>query len=145
MSVYTLQRERRSLFLSRANRRVLRSIQAGRSLKARVHQWSTAGLSVTAQQDFLNSLPDFGGAGRRMFPDFGTRTAARENLGGIQKTVGIKYTLHAHHRVQIGLREDEVHEILLFKSDPVLTAQRSPDLHTKLHDLFAHSENLLDL
>src|SRR5712692_2981537 len=100
---------------------------------------------MRTQQNRFNAFPEFGSACRAVLANLSTTPAAGKNLGGIQKTVGIEDPLHTHHRFEVRLRKDQVHEIFLLVSNAVLAAQRSADIDAKLHDLFAHPEDFLDL
>src|SRR2546427_1389416 len=102
-------------------------------------------LPLSAEQYLFDSFSNFRGAGRGVLSDFRTATARWKDLGGIQPSIGIEHAFDAHHRIEIGLGEDEIHKFLLLETDAVLAAERSANVDTQLHDFFAHAENFVDL
>src|SRR5262249_6204371 len=100
---------------------------------------------VRTQQHRFDSFSYFGCAGRGVLSNFGTTATRGENFAGIQKTIGVEYTLDAHHRIQVGFVKNKSHKVLLFVTNPVLSAQGTTHIDTQLHDLFAHCENLIDM
>jgi hypothetical protein len=86
--------------------------------------FSTRASAGRSREEYLfDSLSDFGRTRRSVFSNLGTAAPRGKNLGGIQKPVGIEHTLDEHHGIQVALSEHKAHEILLFVTDTVLSAQ----------------------
>jgi hypothetical protein len=65
-----------------------------------------------------------------MFADLCAATPAGKYFVGIEKPGWIENLFDAHHRLEVGIREDEIHEIFFFVPDTMFAAKRSSDSDT---------------
>src|ERR1700682_1361237 len=68
-----------------------------------------------------------GGSGTNA--DFATAFAERENFAGIQCGLRIESIMHAAHKIEIGVREEQRHEFVFLHADTVFTSERAANFH----------------
>src|SRR3981189_2718103 len=59
--------------------------------------------------------------------DFTAAFAQRKDFAGIERAIGIEGVVDAAHEVEVGVGEDEWHELGLFHADAVLAGKRAAD------------------
>src|SRR5262245_29993794 len=135
----------RQLSLVPGIQQALEPIEDARFSQARFRRWSTLNLLRRAEQNRFNSFSNFSGTRGRMLADLCAAPAAGEYFVGIEKPGRIEDLFDAHHRLKVGIREDQIHEIFFLVPDTMFAAKRPSDSDTQFHDLFAHAEDLVDL
>src|SRR6266496_2308129 len=105
------QAERRRPSLLPEIQQALEQIADALPSQARFRQSSTLNLLRRTEQNRFNSFSDFCGTRSRMLADLCAATAAGKYFVRIEQPGRIEDQFDTHHRLEVGIREDQIHEI----------------------------------